>query len=446
MMNEIDAVVEETRELARIVVVDEIIKHPNADKLSLAIIGGWQCCVKLDEFKAGDLALYVEIDSLVPTDHPTFNFLNDRKESLKVFNEKVYSRIRTIRLRKELSQGILLQVPQECKGMVADTNVTKLLGVLKYEVNDVPTISSNINEETLLGKIARFISGPAKSNLLAWPSNLKKTEQIRLQNLGGRYPGMLEKNKLYNRSVKLDGQSVTMYSSLAGSGVCSRNNRLSTVDDHWDKVEQVRYWLGQLLVTNRRMFRKRQWVFPEWVQGSTVSTWFKEFRNKNQANRLFTIPSWKTGIYVNDDPVTKYAINSFNYYSLIEASAFDNVGYCIQGELCGDGIQRNAEGIPGVHFFVFSAYVLDMKTGEILSVMSPGDRVAFCDRIGVETVPILDSQARLLPTIGEMLTASEGTRFFTKDGQREGEVWEAIDGSHSFKVISNKYLLSKEKE
>lgn len=54
----VEASVEDFRKLARIVTVDAIIPHPNADALELAMIGGWQCCVKIRELKEGDLALY----------------------------------------------------------------------------------------------------------------------------------------------------------------------------------------------------------------------------------------------------------------------------------------------------------------------------------------------------------------------------------------------------
>ena len=59
-------VVEKDRKLARIVIIDDVVPHPNAERLELAVIGGWQLCVKLGEYKKGDRAVYCEIDSLLP--------------------------------------------------------------------------------------------------------------------------------------------------------------------------------------------------------------------------------------------------------------------------------------------------------------------------------------------------------------------------------------------
>lgn len=41
---------EDTRKLASVVKVEAILKHPKADRLEIAMVGGWQCCVKIGEF------------------------------------------------------------------------------------------------------------------------------------------------------------------------------------------------------------------------------------------------------------------------------------------------------------------------------------------------------------------------------------------------------------
>ena len=57
---------------------------------------GWECVVKKGEFTAGDPIVYVEVDSIVP-ERPEFEFLRDRKFC-----------VRTIKLRKQVSQGLVL--------------------------------------------------------------------------------------------------------------------------------------------------------------------------------------------------------------------------------------------------------------------------------------------------------------------------------------------------
>ena len=82
------------RNLASIQKISSVEKHPNADSLDIVKILGWQCVAKLGEFKAGDLCVYVEIDSILP-EKPEFEFLRTGK-----------FRIKTIKLRGQLSQGI----------------------------------------------------------------------------------------------------------------------------------------------------------------------------------------------------------------------------------------------------------------------------------------------------------------------------------------------------
>jgi hypothetical protein len=90
-----------------VVRIDELHPHPSADTLSIVYIGGYQCVVKTDNYKVGDLALYIQPDTIVPVLAP-FNFLwADRdwdfpSEILK------YRRVTVRRFRKEWSEGLLM--------------------------------------------------------------------------------------------------------------------------------------------------------------------------------------------------------------------------------------------------------------------------------------------------------------------------------------------------
>ena len=60
------------RKMAYIVKIDEVKTHPNADALDLCYINGWQVVAKRDDFRTGDLAVYCEIDSFLPTEIAPF--------------------------------------------------------------------------------------------------------------------------------------------------------------------------------------------------------------------------------------------------------------------------------------------------------------------------------------------------------------------------------------
>lgn len=98
----------------RVIRIGEILKHPNADKLEITMVGGFQVVVGKGNYKQGDLAVYVPPDSIMP-EFPEYSFVWERDGggSLRAFviGEPVpekYRRVTVRRLRKEFSEGLLL--------------------------------------------------------------------------------------------------------------------------------------------------------------------------------------------------------------------------------------------------------------------------------------------------------------------------------------------------
>ena len=109
-----------------IIEIGEITSHPNADKLCITHVDGWQCCIAKDQFKVGDKAVYIPPDYVCPLSHPSFAFL-------KKDESKTFERIKVRRLRGQLSQGLLIPVPPELADLPVGTNVIEELGVDRYE-------------------------------------------------------------------------------------------------------------------------------------------------------------------------------------------------------------------------------------------------------------------------------------------------------------------------
>ncbi len=186
--------------IASIVLIDKIIPHTNADALELAQVKGWQCVVKINEFKAGELAVYVEIDTWIP--HSIAPFLS-KGQSPRLYEGIIGERLRTVKLRGELSQGLLLPLsvlPADL-AVYEHLDVTDVLGILKWHA-PVPT--------ALNGEV------------WPWPSMIPKTDQENIQNI---YAEMMELNETkWIIEEKLDGSSCTLYTKQDGTvGVCSRN-------------------------------------------------------------------------------------------------------------------------------------------------------------------------------------------------------------------------------
>jgi RNA ligase (TIGR02306 family) len=210
-----------TRALASIRVVDEVGPIENADAIEVARVGGWRCVIKKGEFRAGDLAVYFEVDSILPLSDPAFAFLAGRGEV--VHDGKKWSRLRTSKFRGCLSQGLLLRPDAfpsalSAEAVVEGADVTELLGVKIYEAPEGPGMS---------------LSGTAKGN---WPAFLRKTDQERIQNIPWAikaFPG-----ELFEVTLKIDGSSLTAYFNNGKFGVCSRNLDLQErVQDGADETQ-----------------------------------------------------------------------------------------------------------------------------------------------------------------------------------------------------------------
>jgi len=194
------------RKLATIRQIDNIQPIEGADMIELATVGGWKVVVAKDvNHKVGDLVVYCEVDSFLPIE-PEFEFL--RKSSYKKMadgNEGF--RLKTIKLRGQISQGLIVPLDVLLKrGVSSDDvyeglDVTGMLNIIKYE----PPVPAQL-------------SGLVKGNS---PSFLKKTDEERVQNLTKEYQNYtLEK---FYVTEKLDGSSVTYYVKDGVFGVCSRN-------------------------------------------------------------------------------------------------------------------------------------------------------------------------------------------------------------------------------
>lgn len=188
------------RNLASVRKIDLIIPIPNADNIEKAIIGGWCTVVKKGEFKAGDLCVFVEIDTVLPKENPHFSFLESREYRVKPM---------TLRGVKSLGLCFSLSILPENIKIEENLNVANILGITRYEA----PINYNI-------------SGDIKG---VFPYFIPKTDSERVQNLIGVLNTYKDKPVVI--SEKLDGCSSTFYYKDGVFGVCSRNTEKKDTDN-----------------------------------------------------------------------------------------------------------------------------------------------------------------------------------------------------------------------
>ncbi len=192
------------RKLASVRMIDKIESIPDADAIECAYVGGWPVVVKKGEYKAGDLAIYFEIDSWIPTSLAPFLTKSGKYPS--VYNGVEGERLKTIKLRGQISQGLLLPLNtvDSFFSVNEDDDLTEVLNIQKWEK-----------------PMSAQLAGLAKGN---FPFFIRKTDQERVQNL---------KKELYENigqefevTLKMDGSSATYYLKDGEYGVCSRNFNL----------------------------------------------------------------------------------------------------------------------------------------------------------------------------------------------------------------------------
>ena len=176
---------------------------PNADKILMAEIDGWQVVVLKDEFQVGDPALYFEIDSFLPAKDKRFEFLTSK--GTKEFGGEQGTVLKTVRLRGQISQGLALPVPafaaEVAEHQATGKSLDEILGIAKYEKPfDV------------------CLAGQAYGR---FPNFLPKTSLERIQNLYGNDLSEVLKQDVFEMTLKMDGASMTIYCTKDRVGVCS---------------------------------------------------------------------------------------------------------------------------------------------------------------------------------------------------------------------------------
>jgi RNA ligase (TIGR02306 family) len=341
------------RKLASIRQISEIREISGADAIELAIVDGWQVVVaKNVNHKVGNYVVYCEIDSFLPI-KPEFEFL--RKSSYKKMGDQEGFRLKTIKLRGQISQGLILPLdevipfPNNLDYMEVGKDVTELLGIVKYE----PPIPAE-----LAGKVKGM-----------FPSFIPKTDEERVQNLVSEYENWkIQSQHQFYVTEKLDGSSATFYYKDGVFGVCSRNLELLETEGN---------------------------------------TFWKVARELDLENKM-----------------KEYGKN-----------------ISLQGELIGESVQGNPYKIKGQTVKFFTGYEID-KQKRINFV----NLVVLLQSMGLEYVPVLNREfGFILPdTVEDMLKYAEGKSTLNPDTEREGVVVRSMDGTISFKAISNKFLLKND--
>ncbi|MDG6989569.1 MAG: RNA ligase (ATP) [Nitrososphaerota archaeon] len=213
---------ERSRKLVTVQTVNDIKPIAGADRVEVATVLGWHVVVGKGEFQTGSKCAYFEVDSFLPTT-PEFEFLakHGTKKMIHDHKEIVGYRLRTVRLRGQISQGLAL--PLSKLGLHDNTEVgsdiTSVLGVVKYEAPIPASLEGDVK-----GEFPSFIPKSDEPRIQSHPDKLKEYAETR-----------------FYVTEKVDGSSVTVFLQDGELNVCSRNWNLQEgkLNTYWQAANAL---------------------------------------------------------------------------------------------------------------------------------------------------------------------------------------------------------------
>jgi hypothetical protein len=354
------------KNLASIQKITKLTPIEGADNIETATVLGWEVVVKKGEYKVGDLCTYIQIDTIVP-ELPEYEFLRGRQ-----------FRVRTIKLRKQISQGLITPLPN---GKWKEGNdVTDVIGIKKYEKTDnnpeyyeKPKVPKKGYKKWIYlfkyNFIYKMFPKLQKKSRSPFPKNLVPiTDEERIQNI----PQVLSNyaGKQFIVSYKLDGSSITIiHSKVLGKSkfrICSRRFELHDTKNDWYRV---------------------------------------------------------------------FVQNNFDLEILKLVNYFKTNNIIVQGEAIGK-FNGNHHNLQRDQIRLFNIYV-DGKR------LNQEEFIQVCLANNIPHCPMY-KKIILNHTLPEILKISEIKDVLNPSVEAEGLVWRCVDGTLSFKVINNRYLLKHE--
>jgi tRNA-binding EMAP/Myf-like protein len=382
----------------KVVRINDVVIHPNADRLELAQIDGWQCVIQKAAYKPGDMAVYIPIDSVLPSQIEEKLFGADAKIKLSK------SRVRTIKIRGAISQGMLASCSDLGVPEVEGYDCTAMLGISKYEPPEPP---------------ANMRSG---ANSVS-----KKKKNPNFKEYGG-----LDNFKHHNTLFQ-NGEPVVITEKIHGT-----NFRCGLVPVEVNTLEKkVKKFFGLLdpyefvYGSNKVQLQDKSPLSAPWYIKALM--WVRRHVGGNVFKQY-------TGFYESRGVGNVYA-EAVEKYDLRNKFAPGEVVY---GEIYGDGIQKHySYGCqPGEHKFV----VFDlMRNGEYID---HAELILWCKEKGLDIVPVL-YEGPYNEAVSKELTKGNSV-MVPSQKVREGVVIRSEKetkchiGRKVLKLISDEYLLKED--
>lgn len=400
------------RELAYVVIVDDVTPIKGYDRVELAHVGGWTIVVGKGEFKKGDPAIYFEIDSQLPEVEPFINM---------EFLVKKHYKIKTQKMCKSISQGLLMSA----QNFGWDIRENPAYGVYIVEKNGECHYASDES---------RFLTKQLDVTYAMPEDNYRKSNKT-----GNKY------NRMAKRHGKLFSKMPFRWLMKREWGrkflfVFFGKKRDNNLFPYWVvKTDEERCQNIPWIVNDKQPF-----IATEKIDGTSTTFTLKKGSGvfgKDEfyicsRNVCFDKPDatcfYDKNVYI--EMAEKYDIEN-KMKKLIKDVFSDCDWITIQGETYGVGIQKRDYSIKEHNFMAFNFITSKEGRWNTLKMKDLLEK-----KYGIPCVPVINEAYILPDTIDELLEYATGNSVID-GGMREGIVFRSLDGKKSFKAVSNEYLM-----
>jgi hypothetical protein len=382
------------RKLAYVVKIETITPIEKADFVELVTFEnlGWQAVAKKGQFQVGDFAVYFETDSLLE-DVEEFEFMRVRK-----------FRVKQIKLRKTYSNGLVMPFNELTsyklpKNLKDGDDLTDILNVKHYQKvrEEQKATNGRPKKWSLRGwiyfyvvQLIEYLIGPINGQA-PFPVFIPKTDEPRLEHVKGKIARHYE-GQHANVTIKMHGQSMTVYNYKGKTGICSRNLELLSMKNR-DVVE----W--KMTVA---MF---------------IAKIFKVTIDSNESNSYWQV----TKDFLLLETLVKYCWNN-------------SCNLALQLEVCGPSINGNMYNFEKRIPFLFSIWDIDKKR-----YFTTKELYDFSVETNIQTVHLVKGYHILSSDINYYLNYFKEVKPIFGSKFEEGLVVRDDTGLISFKVINPDY-------
>jgi len=412
--------------------VEQIVKvYPieGADSIEMAQVLDWHVVVRKGQFMVGDLAVYVEMDSIFPDTLPEeyreeMNTLTQQLTKLNRKRDKHVDEIKVIKDRiTELTSFNSLPA-------------TEILRSRKFKVRCVPYVIFNIISQGILFNTFELL--PLGRNYIVGQDVTKElgiTQIVEDAEEAGVFMPQPIKNPI-KRFLDKHLMKFSVYRKIRLLGAYENDNWYSFFPSKSDQKN------AQAVFTRmKNTHGDKKWYVTEKLEGQNISA---HLRITKFLGGIIKINRFGVCSHVRSIPKTEYSQfwNTVNRLEFRKKLIHAGQNLFVRGEHIGIKIQKNVYKLNTTDIYIFDVYKIDSK-----EMMAYDELVKFCKDNDFKMAPVLDDNFTLPETVAELLDYSNGYSKLNEATRREGIVIRLKDNpSISFKVRSPIYLAEWDKK